>query len=409
MTTDPNMTTNAPIRKPTTTDELAAFVRDAAQNQQRVIINGSSSQPFAASSQSDSRPLCRISTQRYNKVVEQSIPDMTITVQAGMTLSQLQQHLGWQNQWLPIDPPAIGGRDPMHRTIGGLIATNSLGPLRFAAGDECDWRMMTLGMKFIDGGGTLIRAGGKTVKNVAGYAMHRLLIGSQGTLGAIAEVTLRTYARPVDEQSLLIFCSSPSQAEDILAIVQNSDILPAYIQAIGNQTFIGNPVDLPSAAIVLHIGFLGQPAICAAQVNRLRELNTISTLNHIAQSASPSARLRLWMTREPAGACPFRMYVTSSQVTQVLAEIESAAEQHVFAVAEAGSGQIRGVLCDLSDDIQHQTIAAINHIAAAHQGVIQWVNQPQTMPALYARMKSALDPASLYPQFSVGTTEGAAV
>lgn len=409
MTTGDNNLIRMAPKKPTSTPEFVSSIREAIQSKWRVVIAGSSSQPLVDTQQTESRLVQIIHTQRYNKVVEHSVSDMTVTVQAGITLGQLQQHLGWQNQWIPLDPPAIGGRDPMQRTLGGLIATNSLGPLRYATGDECGWRTFVLGMSFVDGEGQLIRAGGHTVKNVAGYAMHRLMIGSHGTLGAMAEITLRTFARPADEQALVVYCTSAQEAEQVLAETLNADVLPAYVQAVGEKTFAGNPLELPTSAIVLVFGFLDQPAICTAQIGRLRELHGINKLESIAQAASPSARLRLWMTREPAGSGPFRIYAASSQTTAMMAEIESLAttlNEKVFIVAEAGSGQIRGVLTETADESQRNFVMGIKDIATRYGGVIQWINEQPTSPALYGRIKSALDPSDLYPRLNGTVVEG---
>src|SRR5206468_221608 len=103
-----------------------------------------------------------------------------------------------------------------------------------------------LGMTWIDAHGTVIKGGGQTMKNVAGYSSPRLMIGSCGSLGAIAEVTLRTFARPEDERCLLFFCPNATQAEALLAAILLSPTTPAYVQVIGGHTFAANPLQLPS-------------------------------------------------------------------------------------------------------------------------------------------------------------------
>jgi glycolate oxidase FAD binding subunit len=144
-------------KRPTTALELARLVREAAAAGTQVRVAGSDSQPLVRFD--ESRPVQVVSTLRMNKVVEHAVADMTVVVQAGITLEALQRHLAWQNQWLPVDPPAYRdapGVGPGQRTIGGLIATNSLGPLRFGIGD---WRLLVMGMTWVDGNGELIRGG----------------------------------------------------------------------------------------------------------------------------------------------------------------------------------------------------------------------------------------------------------
>jgi glycolate oxidase subunit GlcD len=112
-----------------------------------------------------------------------------VTVGAGMTLGDIQKALDSSNQWIAIRPPF----DLLKRTIGGIAAAGSCGPERLHYGAP---RELMLGLRFIDGRGRLINAGGKVVKNVAGYDMTRLMAGSAGTLGLITRVTLRTSTRP---------------------------------------------------------------------------------------------------------------------------------------------------------------------------------------------------------------------
>ena len=126
---------SADIRKrPATVDELSTHIQAAHGARARVRVEGSASMPVVQFD--DGRPVHSLSTLRLNKIIDHAVADMTVTVQAGITLEVLQRHLAWQNQWLPVDPPAVGGRLPGQRTIGGLIATNSLGPLRMGVGRQ---------------------------------------------------------------------------------------------------------------------------------------------------------------------------------------------------------------------------------------------------------------------------------
>ena len=118
--------------------------------------------------------------------VELLARDMTATFSADCTLAFAQQKLGEIDQWLPIDG------DP-DSTLGTLIEQNSTGPLRLGYGA---WRDLLLGAQFTNGRGELISAGGKTVKNVAGYDLTKFLIGSFGIFGQIVTLTSRTYRKP---------------------------------------------------------------------------------------------------------------------------------------------------------------------------------------------------------------------
>lgn len=119
--------------------------------------------------------------------IEHHARDMTVTVSADVTLAQLQSELATHDQWLPID-------GDMQASLGALVSTDSTGPLRLGYGA---WRDLLLGVQFLNGRGELITAGGRTVKNVAGYDLTKFIVGQRGIFGHIVTVTSRTYRRPV--------------------------------------------------------------------------------------------------------------------------------------------------------------------------------------------------------------------
>jgi glycolate oxidase FAD binding subunit len=122
--------------------------------------------------------------------------DLTITVRAGTRLSDIEATTREKKQWLPLD--AYGS---CNGTIGATIATASAGPLSSNFGLPRD---LVLGLEFVNGRGEVVRAGGKVVKNVAGFDLSRLLTGSWGSLGVITEVTLRLYALPEADRTFVV-------------------------------------------------------------------------------------------------------------------------------------------------------------------------------------------------------------
>ncbi|MGN6369157.1 MAG: FAD-binding oxidoreductase [Phycisphaerae bacterium] len=396
-------------KRPATTDELAAAIAAASQSSTQIRLTGSNSLPLTRFD--PERPIQDISTLRVKNVLDHAIPDMAITVHAGITLEALQRHLAWHDQWLPVDPPIIAnppGRTPNHRTLGGLIATNSLGPLRFGSPGGSgvgDWRLLIMGMKWIDASGTLIKGGGRTMKNVAGYNTPRLMIGACGSLGAIAEITLRTFARPQDERCAIFFCTSAEQAENLLAEILTSTTTPAYVQAIGARTFAGNPLQLPSPTrgIAVVAGFLDRPPSCAAQITAIRELPAAAGIESIAQTAAQAGRLRLWMTTEPSvetlgspEGLGFRLHALSSQISPLIAALEVAAKNEnagTWLVAEAASGVLRGAIASpRARDLLQNCIA--EHAPGARILLTQNrpVENPAESPSLIARLKAEMDP-----------------
>ena len=135
-----------------------------------------------------------LSLRQHNQVIEHSAGDFTLKVQAGLPLAQLQEILKEKGQWLPIDPPIAG-----ESSIGGVVARGVSGPLRHR---YMGLRDQLIGISLLRSDGTAAKAGGRVVKNVAGYDLMRLLCGSWGSLGLITSLTLRTQPLPCQRLQL---------------------------------------------------------------------------------------------------------------------------------------------------------------------------------------------------------------
>jgi glycolate oxidase FAD binding subunit len=158
-----------------------------------------------------------LSLQRLNRIVDYQPTDMTVTVEAGITLAQLQAVLGGHGQWLPVDPPL-----PERATIGGIIAANLSGPARLSQGTIRDF---LIGIKVVQADGTIVKGGGRVVKNVAGYDLPKLYCGSFGTLGVIVEATFKVRPRP---EAQAVFSLAFPSAEKVMEFVQR--VLSAELQ-----------------------------------------------------------------------------------------------------------------------------------------------------------------------------------
>lgn len=163
-------------------------------------------------------------TTGLHQLVDHAADDMTVTVEAGMTLSQLTEILAQKRQRLPVDSPS-----PARATIGGLIATNTFGPRRFGHRTIRDY---LIGIRAVDGRGIPFVAGGRVVKNTAGYDISRLLIGSLGTLGVVTQVSLMV--RPMAETSAMIAArlSDFDMADALLARLAQSPMRPVSIDLL---------------------------------------------------------------------------------------------------------------------------------------------------------------------------------
>jgi glycolate oxidase FAD binding subunit len=156
-----------------------------------------------------------VSTARMNEVLEHTPGDQIVRLEAGVKLEDLQEHISGSNQMLAIDPPESGS------TIGGIVAANSSGPRRYRYGTIRD---LIIGITVVLHDGTVAKAGGKVVKNVAGYDLSKLFTGSLGTLGIIATANFRLHPRPEASRTVAVEVAGPQQAQAAAQAIVHSQV-----------------------------------------------------------------------------------------------------------------------------------------------------------------------------------------
>lgn len=196
-----------------------------------------------------------LSTANLNRVVDYPARDMTITVEAGITMAALAAELSANGQRLPVDVPQAS-----EATLGGAIATASSGPRRFGHGTMRDF---VIGISAIDGRGIPFKAGGRVVKNVAGYDFCKLLTGSRGQLAMITQVTLKL--RPLAEATAFVVCDLDTldRAEQLLAALVTSATTPAAVELLAGPVWTRDLVLGPASGPVaarLVVGLEGTPS-----------------------------------------------------------------------------------------------------------------------------------------------------
>lgn len=180
---------------PKTEQEISALLNYANTNNHSVFIMGGGTKRGYGGLLEKADIL--LSLAQYTGIVEHSPGDMTLTVKSGTSFQELQNYLAPFRQKIPLDPFI-----PEHATIGGIISANDSGPKRLGYGSARD---NVIGLTMVYPDGTLIRSGGKVVKNVAGYDMNKLYIGAMGTLGVVSQVTVKL--RPIANYERIIFVS----------------------------------------------------------------------------------------------------------------------------------------------------------------------------------------------------------
>lgn len=191
---------------PNTEDEIVNLLSYAnSQNLKVNIEAGGTKKGFGG--QNETADIL-LSLKEYKGIVEHTVGDMTLTVKAGTPFKELQDYLAGHKQKIALDPAW-----PELATVGGVIAANDSGPKRLGYGSARD---AVIGLRTIYPDGTVIRSGGKVVKNVAGYDMNKLIIGSMGTLGVVSEVTVKLRPTPKFE-SLVLLSFETENLEEIKA------------------------------------------------------------------------------------------------------------------------------------------------------------------------------------------------
>ena len=208
-----------------------------------------------------------VSTARLNRLIAHRHGDLTVTVQAGMTLRELNQALRVQNQWLPLDSAFD------RATIGGIVATNDSGPSRHRNGTPRD---LVIGITLALTDGRLVKAGGTVVKNVAGYDLGKLVSGSHGTLAGIVDVTFKLVPIAAVSSTLMVLYSEPEVA------VMTRDVATLAASQIEPAAFDVSVAASELTPYKLLLRIATSPAATDAQIAAARAL--VSGQAHIVSS-----------------------------------------------------------------------------------------------------------------------------
>jgi len=238
---------------PATVEDVSEVVRLAGKEKLAVVPWGFGTK--MAKGNPPTRLDMVVCTERLNRVVDMDTANLTVTVQAGVPFREVQAALrGEENRcYLPLEDPVTvsqqeicSDRENMgcfipllppfshSASLGGIIAANSSGPTRLLYGLPRD---MVLGVRFVAPNGEIIGMGGKTVKNVSGYDVSKLMIGSQGTLGVLCEMTLRLLPLPEKVKTGLFLFKGLREASNFVNRIFESPLLPAAVELMNHKAF----------------------------------------------------------------------------------------------------------------------------------------------------------------------------
>jgi len=272
-----------------------------------------------------------IALKNMTGLIEHDDANLTATVQAGMRVASFEEILGRRRQFLPVDPP-----HPERATIGGIVAANVNGPRRTMYGGVRD---LVVGMKMVLATGERIKTGGKVVKNVAGYDLGKLFIGSLGTLGIITEATFRMALLPETAASF-VASGSLDRCGQFVAELSRSPLLPAAITIFspGVVDIFGLDFQTPAVAVWVE-GFE------AAVARHLHDLGAIAgSAGMTGHVLGAESHQRLWEEIRDFGADDtgvlYRLTVPAGSVPEILAGFSRDAGEAVCYIAHAATGTI---------------------------------------------------------------------
>ena len=366
------------VLRPTSPAEVGELVRRAAAESQAIY-------PLGGRTTLDVglppvRPGYGVDLRGLNAVIDYPARDMTITVQAGITLAHLQRLLAEENQRLPVDVPLAD-----RATLGGALAVNVSGPRRYGSGTLRDY---VIGISTINDEGHETKAGGRVVKNVAGYDLCKLHIGALGTLGIISQVTLKL--RPLPEARALVTLGCDDEAlAGLLDQLHRSRVRPNCVEVVNNAAarvlMREAASNLPDSKWVVIVGFEDSNDAVSWQIQQL--IKDVAG-NHVQglEARGGAASDALWqalveLTVLPAATLSFKANLLPSAVAAFC--VEAAKVGDVLLQAHAGSGIVRGHFFTLPPfdrlrpwfDMLHQSAAAAQGNIVLPRCPLEWKKQ----------------------------------
>ena len=343
--------------EPTCDSELAASLLEAAQAGRSIRLGDAGVDAEIA-----------VSTRAMTRILKYEPRDLTISVEAGISFADIERRLAADGLMLPLDPPWTG-----QVTAGGLVAANLSGPRRRLYGTARD---LVIGMRFATLDGELVDTGGMVVKNVAGLDMAKMLIGSHGTLAAIASVNFKLI--PLSKQSRTIVFEYDSAAE---AFAQRDRILKSILPAAA--------LDVLNPAAALRCGCTGW-SVALRAVNAVERYSAEFAGGRVVECEAFWALVREFTPRylaEHANAVVTRYSTTHTAMPELMQACDGPA------VARAGNGVLYGYQPSLAP-LPRVPAAARRVVEHAPAEVERW---PSPWPdlLLMQRVKQMFDPKGL--------------
>ena len=299
------------VAYPTSTEETSRVLRATAAHGLVVVPRGRGTK--LTWGQPPSRVDLVVDVSRMDRVVDHAPGDLVVQTQAGTRLSSLQRAVASAGQRLAVDEMVPGA------SVGGTVATSTSGPQRVLAGTVRD---LLIGVTIVRADGVVARAGGRVVKNVAGYDLGKLMTGSFGTLGIVTETVFRLHPLPAARRFVVVSVSDPEEADAVVQSVVHGQVVPSAVE-------VDWPAEGSGQVVVLLEGSEGGVAA-----------RTRSTLALVARAATGvTEQAPAWWATYPwtGGEVALKLTFALTGLPQVLFELRAMSAEEAVPVTVRGS------------------------------------------------------------------------
>jgi glycolate dehydrogenase FAD-binding subunit len=304
-----------------------------------------------------------LSTRRLNVPIEHYAGDLVATVPAGSTLTEVNEVLAQERQWLPIDPAGA------QATIGGIVATNDSGPRRHRHGATRD---LIIGVEMALADGRLVKAGGRVVKNVAGYDLSRLMCGSFGTLALITKPTFKLTPLAAASRTVIVDAPGAARVSELALAINAAPLSPSAIE-----------LQAPSHRLLIRFETTEAAAVRQAQ----QALAIVAAAGLTATMIEPGDELEVWRAHEtlvwkPGGAV-LKVSTLPTEIPSVLTELQglSASTGITYAAIGRAALGVLAVRIDGADDVAALAVHSVRRVANQRGGSAIVLRTPVGMMA----------------------------
>lgn len=335
---------------PASTEEIAEVLRCANKSGFTVVPWGAGTKQRWGN---PIRPSLILHTDRLCTLREHTWQDMTCTVEAGSVWSSMQASLAKHGQFVALDPLW-----PEHATIGGIAATNDSGSLRLRYGSLRD---LIIGMTVVLADGTIARSGGKVVKNVAGYDLHKLMTGAFGTLGVITEITFRLHSIPRHTQSFTISSLDVEPLGELLMKLLDSHLSTQSLQLRSTNNEFCLDVRLATIPEVIH-----------------DQANSLSKLAQSVQLEACNSNLDVWNARQKHFDQAEHLVAKATMLPSDISRLTA----HIRALGGTSVTQATGIMTASLPASASSQLAPLREKLEAIHGSLTILHDPANVPAV---------------------------